>query len=390
VIGAVLVGSWLDQPFVEQIRSITGIEVGIAAGDSRSNRWLAQTIRDAQAQPIDGEVPCEVVQKIRAMGTYRSETVRFGEHAYLSAFAPLFGDYGQFVGLLYVGVPREPLTESTRRSQLVILALAVLGAIAASFLAAMLARTITNPIRQMVDQASAIAHGRLDGRLAIDTGDELEQLAQAFNHMAESLSVMKIEDQNCNPLTRLPGNRSIEAEVARRLHEPDNLAVLYIDLDHFKAYNDKFGFEAGDRIIQYTASTLQQAIQIVDNADDYLGHIGGDDFIVVTTPRAAERLGQEIIRLFDAELPGYYPEEDRKRGYIVALDRRGLRQQFPLVTLSIAIVTNERRQIRDFLELASVAAEVKKYAKSIEGSSVARDRRLDRTGPLNIGSTSLL
>ncbi|MEB3186411.1 MAG: HAMP domain-containing protein [bacterium] len=390
VIGAVLVGSWLDQPFVEQIRSITGIEVGIAAGDSRSNRWLAQTIRDAQAQPIDGEVPCEVVQKIRAMGTYRSETVRFGEHAYLSAFAPLFGDYGQFVGLLYVGVPREPLTESTRRSQLVILALAVLGAIAASFLAAMLARTITNPIRQMVDQASAIAHGRLDGRLAIDTGDELEQLAQAFNHMAESLSVMKIEDQNCNPLTRLPGNRSIEAEVARRLHEPDNLAVLYIDLDHFKAYNDKFGFEAGDRIIQYTASTLQQAIQIVDNAEDYLGHIGGDDFIVVTTPRAAERLGQEIIRLFDAELPGFYPEEDRKRGYIVALDRRGLRQQFPLVTLSIAIVTNERRQIRDFLELASVAAEVKKYAKSIEGSSVARDRRLDRTGPLNIGSTSLL
>ena len=351
VIGAVLVGSWLDQPFVEQIRSITGIEVGIAGGDSRSNHWMAQTIRDADRHPIGGEVPYEVVQKIRATGTYRSETVRFGEHAYLSAFAPLFGDYGQFVGLLYVGVPREPLIEMVQRAQLIILGLAILGAVAASMVAALLARTITNPIRQLVEQASAIAHGRLDGRLAIDTGDELEQLAQAFNQMAESLSVMKIEDQNCNPLTRLPGNRSIESEVCHRLHEPDNLAVLYIDLDHFKAYNDKFGFEAGDRVIQFTATCLQQALQVVDHAGDFLGHIGGDDFIVITTPRMAERIGHEIIRLFDADIPTFYPEEDRERGHIVALDRRGARQQFPLITLSIAVVTNERRQIQDFLVL---------------------------------------
>jgi GGDEF domain-containing protein len=201
---------------------------------------------------------------------------------------------------------------------------------------------------------------------------------------------MKIEDQNCNPLTRLPGNRSIESEVCHRLHEPDNLAVLYIDLDHFKAYNDKFGFEAGDRVIQFTATCLQQALQVVDHAGDFLGHIGGDDFIVITTPRMAERIGHEIIRLFDADIPTFYPEEDRERGHIVALDRRGARQQFPLITLSIAVVTNERRQIQDFLELASMAAEVKKYAKSMEGSSLARDRRLDRTGPLNIGSTSLM
>ncbi|MNY36293.1 hypothetical protein D3C86_1707700 [compost metagenome] len=97
----------------------------------------------------------------------------------------------------------------------------------------------------------------------------------------------------------------------------------------------------------------------------------------------AERLAREIIRIFDAEIPELYPPEDRARGHIVSVDRRGQKQQFPLCSLSIALVTNEARDIKDFLELSSLAAEVKKYAKSIEGSNFARDRRNDRTAPLD-------
>ncbi|HBN08732.1 MAG TPA: hypothetical protein DD435_08815 [Cyanobacteria bacterium UBA8530] len=166
------------------------------------------------------------------------------------------------------------------------------------------------------------------------------------------------------------------------------LAVLYTDLDHFKAFNDKFGFEQGDRVIVMTADVLRGAVRstkillplsdISEFTEDFVGHIGGDDFIVVTVPDRAEPLCREIIRRFDDEIPALYLEEDRKRGFIESTDRRGRSQRFPLCSISIAIVTNEQRKINDFLELSSLAAEVKKFAKSLDGSSFARDRRTDR------------
>jgi GGDEF domain-containing protein len=383
VVGAVLVGAWLDQSFVDQIKQITGLEVGIAGGDSRSSHWLAQTIRAKQGSHTAEELPLPVVHEVRGTGRVSKVPVRFGQDEYLGAFAPLFGDYGEFVGLLFIGEPQGPVQELAHQAQLLIFLLSLIGAILASVVATLLSKTITNPIRQLVHQASAIAHGDLDQRVTIDTGDELEQLAQAFNQMGEALAIMKFNDQNANPLTKLPGNACIESEIQVRLSRGEPMAVLYTDLDHFKAFNDKFGFEAGDRVIQLCADTLKEAVQVVDNPGDYVGHIGGDDFIVVTQPHVAERLAREIIRRFDAEVPGLYPEEDRQRGYIVSFDRRGQKQQFPLCSLSIALVSNETRVIKDVLELSSLAAEVKKYAKSLEGSSVARDRRYDKTAPLD-------
>lgn len=383
VVGAVMVGSWLDRAFVDQIQGITGLEVGIAGGNSRISHWLAQTIRTDGSARLKGELPLAVVHQVRETGKVSKQVVRFGKDEYLGAFAPLFGDYGEFVGLLFIGEPQAPMQSAARQTQFSILCLALAGAILASLVATALSRTITNPIRELVAQATAIAHGDLSQRVEIETGDELEQLAQAFNKMGESLAIMKQTDQNANPLTKLPGNVTIQAEVQRRLSSGEQLAVLYTDLDHFKAYNDKFGFEQGDRVIQLCASVLQQAVQVVDHPGDFIGHIGGDDFIVISHPQVAERLAREIIRIFDAEVPELYPSEDRERGFILSVDRRGQKQQFPLCSLSIALVTNEARVIKDFLELSSLAAEVKKYAKSIDGSSVARDRRNDRTAPLD-------
>ncbi|MBO9540017.1 HAMP domain-containing protein [bacterium] len=383
VVGAVMVGSWLDRAFVDQIQGITGLEVGIAGGNSRISHWLAQTIRTDGSARLKGELPLAVVHQVRETGKVSKQVVRFGKDEYLGAFAPLFGDYGEFVGLLFIGEPQAPMQSAARQTQFSILCLALAGAILASLVATALSRTITNPIRELVAQATAIAQGDLSKRVAVDTGDELEQLAQAFNKMSESLAVMKQHDQNANPLTKLPGNVSIQAEVQGRLSSGEQLAILYTDLDNFKAYNDKFGFEQGDQVIRLCASVLQQAVQMVDHPGDFIGHIGGDDFIVVTHPKVAERLAREIIRIFDAEIPELYPAEDRERGYILSVDRRGQKQQFPLCSLSIALVTNEARDIKDFLELSSLAAEVKKYAKGIEGSNFARDRRNDRTAPLD-------
>lgn len=385
VVGAVLVGSSLDQAFVDQIKAITGLDVGVASGNSISSQWLAQTIHSSEKTHL-GELPPAVVRQVRETGKIGKENILINQEEYMGAFAPLFGDYGEFVGLLFIGEPKKPLMQHASQAQLLILALALIGAVLASVVATLLSRTITNPIRQLVKQATAITQGDLTQRVTIDTGDELEQLANAFNLMGESLAVMQFHDQNANPLTKLPGNAVIEGEIESRIKREEDLAVLYIDLDHFKAFNDKFGFEQGDRVIQLCAGVLHQALQVVDNPGDFIGHIGGDDFIVVTQPRVAERLAREIIRIFDAEVPELYPQEDRERGFIVSIDRRGQRQEFPLCSLSIALVSNEHRSIKDFLELSSLAAEVKKYAKSLDGSSLARDRRLDKTAPLDSAS----
>jgi GGDEF domain-containing protein len=383
IVGAVMVGSWLDQSFVDQIKGITGLEVGIAGGNSRVSHWLAQTIQIDHSRRLMGEVPLDVVHQVRGSAEVLKRNATFHGNDYLAAWAPLFGDYGEFVGLLYIGEPLAPLQTMVRQSQFLIFGLALLGAVLASVIATLLSRTITNPIRTLVEQASKIARGELDGRVAINTGDELEQLAQTFNSMSAALAVMKLNDQNCNPLTKLPGNLTIEREVQQRLDRGEKVAVLYLDLDNFKAFNDRFGFEQGDRVIHTTAQAIQQAVAVLDNPGDFVGHIGGDDFIVLTEPHLAERLSQEIIRIFDLEVPLLYPEEDRARGYITSVDRRGQVQNFPLCSLSIAIVSNEQRPIRDFLELSSLASEVKKYAKSLEGSAFARDRRSDRTAPLD-------
>ncbi|MGE5706694.1 MAG: HAMP domain-containing protein, partial [Bacteroidota bacterium] len=303
-------------------------------------------------------------------------------HHYLAAFAPLFGDYEEFVGLLFIGASEAPYRETARRSQIYIVILGLVGSVLATIFGTLLSKTITDPLRQLVQQATMIASGDLEQRLSIKSGDELEQLANAFNSMSESLQIMKVRDQNANPLTKLPGNLMIEDEIGGRLRMGAPLAVLYTDLDHFKSFNDKFGFEQGDQVITLTADSIRQAVAEAGEKEDFVGHIGGDDFIVVTVPERAETLCQEIIRIFDARIPSLYPEEDRARGYIESTDRRGQQMRFPLCSISIAIVTNEQRKINDFLELSSLAAEVKKFAKSLDGSSFARDRRTDRTAPL--------
>jgi diguanylate cyclase (GGDEF)-like protein len=155
--------------------------------------------------------------------------------------------------------------------------------------------------------------------------------------------------------------------------------VLYIDLDHFKAFNDKYGFEQGDRVIELTANILKSVCgENSPHNPTFTGHIGGDDFIVVTKPQGAEELCQVLCNEFDRRVKELYPAEDRERGSIVSVDRQGNRQTFPICSISIALVDNEARPIADFLQLSTLAAEVKKLAKSIPGSSFARDRRADK------------
>lgn len=182
-------------------------------------------------------------------------------------------------------------------------------------------------------------------------------------------------DLEANPLTKLPGNVSIINELDRRLESKNLFAVCYIDLDKFKAYNDKYGFEHGDEVIRETARILILATKDTGNPDDFIGHIGGDDFVLVTTSNAADKLCQKIIADFEKAAPSFYNETDRKNGYIMALDRKGQEQKIPLLSVSIGVVTNEFRKIEHLAQIGEIGAELKGYAKSLERSNYIKDKR---------------
>ncbi|MFH0913512.1 MAG: response regulator [Candidatus Omnitrophota bacterium] len=182
-------------------------------------------------------------------------------------------------------------------------------------------------------------------------------------------------DLEANPLTRLPGNVSILNELSRCVENKAPFAVCYVDLDKFKAYNDKYGFEHGDEVIRQTARILIQSTQEAGIKDAFIGHIGGDDFVVVTTPDIADNLCKKIIADFDKTSPSLYNEEDRKKGYIAGHDRQGKEVKIPLLSISIGVVTNETRKIEHVAQIGEIGAELKSYAKSLEKSSYVKDKR---------------
>lgn len=182
-------------------------------------------------------------------------------------------------------------------------------------------------------------------------------------------------DLEANPLTRLPGNVSILNELTNRVEKKVLFAVCYVDLDKFKSYNDKYGFEHGDEVIRDTARILIQATQRFGSPDDFIGHIGGDDFVVVTLPKHTDDICKEIISEFEKKSPFFYNETDRKNGYIISHDRQGKGQKIPLLSVSIGVVTNEARKIEHVAQIGEIGAELKSYAKKLERSNYVKDQR---------------
>jgi len=188
-------------------------------------------------------------------------------------------------------------------------------------------------------------------------------------------------DLEANPLTRLPGNISILDELSRKIASKELFAVCYVDLDKFKAYNDTYGFERGDNVIRETARILLRATQEAGNPGDFVGHVGGDDFVVVTSLDKVDRLCSTIISRFDAAVPSFYNETDRANGYIIAHDRQGAQRRFQLLSISIGVVTNEFRKIEHVAQIGEIGAELKAFAKSMTKSNYVMDKRkIDGTG----------
>jgi len=180
-----------------------------------------------------------------------------------------------------------------------------------------------------------------------------------------------------NPLSKLPGNPSIQARVEREIAQGGKFAVLYLDLNNFKAYNDNYGFEAGDRVIKATANLLVKLTIQNENDKDFIGHIGGDDYIVVTAFDHCEELAKRIVTGFDEIAPSFYSKEDRERGSIVSTDRQGNIKKFPFLSISIGVVNNMTRPLVSFAQVSSIGTELKKAAKVAAKSNYIIDRRRD-------------
>lgn len=182
-------------------------------------------------------------------------------------------------------------------------------------------------------------------------------------------------DLDAAPLTRLPGNVSIFNEIEQRIKSGKKFAVGYVDLDKFKLFNDKYGFTWGDRTIQQTARVVIKAVEEKGAPEDFVGHIGGDDLVIVTEPTAIDAVCKQIIKEFDKAAPKLYPPEDLKRGYIVGKDRQGKTVKAELISISIGVVTNEHRNLTHVAEVAEIGAELKEYAKKQKGSNYVKDKR---------------
>jgi diguanylate cyclase (GGDEF)-like protein len=178
-----------------------------------------------------------------------------------------------------------------------------------------------------------------------------------------------------SPLTGLPGNARIHEEIQRLIDSREPFSLLYADLDHFKSFNDHNGFLRGDDAIRFVARCVQDSAMEVAGPGTFVGHIGGDDFVVICAPGESEALCQAIITRFDRDAGGLYDEEDRERGYIEIIDRLQKVQRLPLVSISIGVASSERRPYTHPGEVVSVATELKEFAKRHAGSSWAVDRR---------------
>jgi diguanylate cyclase (GGDEF)-like protein len=196
-----------------------------------------------------------------------------------------------------------------------------------------------------------------------------------------ALSLKSADHQfHANALTKLPGNRSIEKLVKANIEEGKTFSFAYLDINNFKSFNDKYGYIAGDKVILQTAKIITTTIKKFGNPHNFVGHVGGDDFVFLTTPEKEETIAKECINEFDRLIPLHYSCEDRKNCHINTKDRSGHPAVIPLMGLSIALVNNRTMDIRSVYQLIETTFEIKNFLKKYHASNYLINRRMSDSG----------
>ncbi|MEN6404300.1 MAG: diguanylate cyclase [Armatimonadia bacterium] len=222
-----------------------------------------------------------------------------------------------------------------------------------------------------VADAPALAVAATVGLDALTTSADPGELAAHARLLASS----RQRFAEASPLMGLPGNNALQREIERRLPLRGQLAVLAFDVDFFKSYNDRYGYARGDGMLSLVGSAMLQALSSLASPGWFAAHLGGDDFFAVVHPREAEAVARRAIEVFEAGLPSLYDPEDWHRQTIIVRNRRGKVVEHPIVSLTVAAVTNEADDLTHPGQFAAVLAELKNYAKSLQGSNYVPDRR---------------
>ncbi len=253
--------------------------------------------------------------------------------------------------------------------------LCAFGVILSIAAAMIITRNISGAIKKLKFATEMIAKGEFNYKPDIRNTDELGDLAKSFVTMAGQLKFLEEMNLDTSPLTRLPGGTTIENEMKQRISAKAKIAFCLMDIDNFKAYNDHYGYAKGNDLIQATADIISKAVAEHGDQNEFIGHIGGDDFVVISTPDHYRNICAATVETFDQTIPDFYDAKDRKRGHITGEDRRGEKTRFPLATISIAVVTNENRQSLNHIQFGEAAAEIKEQAKLEVGSLFLVDQR---------------
>ncbi|MEG6520990.1 GGDEF domain-containing protein [Desulfotomaculum sp. 1211_IL3151] len=231
----------------------------------------------------------------------------------------------------------------------------------------------STPLEQVSQQAMGRNENKLYDNVLVIKENALFGIV-SVQSLLDTLTRIRVEvAKGTNPLTFLPGNNSIEKEMHNRITEQRDFACIYLDLDNFKSYNDRYGFEQGDRLILMAARLLTGTVQKFGTHTDFVGHIGGDDFIVFTEKHCAEIVCQRYIRYFDHLVKGLVSPKDKQLGGFYGQDRQGRKMWFPLVSVSMAIVDYEGGCSSE--EFVKNAVQLKNYTKTKKGSIYVRNNR---------------
>lgn len=249
------------------------------------------------------------------------------------------------------------------------LSLSLLSLVLGITLALLITRNISRPLRQLQQATGLIAEGKLDYQISVRRNDEIGALAKDFIYMTQRLRILEEMNLDASPLTGLPGNIAIENRIMDMLARKKMFSLCQIDLDNFKSFADKYGYAWGSEVIKEVADILKEYVGNKPQEELFIGHIGGDDFVVIANPEQAKAICQQLVADLGKRISRFYDAEDAGRGYITGKDRQGVMQRFPLITVSVAMVTDDGTRFKNPLDMAMTAAELKEYAKTLPGSN---------------------
>jgi len=268
---------------------------------------------------------------------------------------------------------RQISAEIGKRSRRELIIYSIVLIMLALLITMLITSNIVVSIKKLKKSTKLIAKGEFENLPVVKSNDELEELSSSFSKMALRLKQLEQILIDMSPLTRLPGNIVIEDTLRKRLGDGSLFAFCHFDLDNFKVFGDKYGYAMGSEVIKATAQIIGSSVAAYGAQDDFVGHIGGDDFVVVTTPERYEKICCAVIETFDRIVPDFYSPEDRSRGFIMGKTRQGVEAAFPIMTISIGVVTNRYRRLIDPLQIGEMSAELKECAKAKCGSNYVVD-----------------